>query len=88
MRHCSTASHFSGFTPGYTTPRARRFGLMLREHSVRYHFERMPEWLPWDAEYVTEQRFNRGPGLVVVTRCKNGHLTTVIHTTDEPYPRP
>lgn len=88
MRHCSTLDHFTGFTPGYTTPAARRYQRVLREDAVRGHFERMPEWLPWNSDYVTEHSYHAGPALRVVTRCKNGHLTTVMHLASEPYPRP
>lgn len=88
MRHCSTEGYWPEH-PGYTSPRARKIPVTLRQYALNHHTERLPEWIAWDSEFRTQVGgMYRGPDLVVVTRCRKGHLHTVIHLSDEPYPRP
>lgn len=87
MRHCSTEKHWPQ-QPGFTTPRARKSPLVYREYALNHHLERMPSYIPWDGEFSTLAEFDADPGLVTVTRCRKGYLTTVMHRANEPYPRP
>lgn len=88
MKHCSTERYFPDF-PGFTTPKARKqVAQIFRDDAFQRHLQRLPEWIVWGGEFRTEHSYHAGPGLVVVTRCKNGHLTTVVHGANETYPSP
>jgi hypothetical protein len=88
MRHCSTQNYWPE-EPGYTTVRARqKANVFLRHFALNHHLEQIPRALAWGGQFETRARVGSGPTLVTVTRCKNGHLTTVMHDSSESYPRP
>lgn len=87
MRHCNTSDYYPR-SPGYTTPAARRQPAAFREDALERHIARLPLWISWDDEFVTRVQYAKLPALVVVTRCRGGHLNTVVHLANEPYPRP
>jgi len=93
MRHCETENYWPE-SPGYTTQGARRRATVPQIHyALNHHLERLPRYIRWDDEYSTTVDFGThfgagAPKLTTVTRCRKGHLHTVIHLSSEPFPLP
>lgn len=93
MRHCTTERYWPQ-SPGFTSQGARRRTTATqRDYALNHHLERLPLHIRWDDEFSTSVDFSthfglHAPKLTVVTRCRKGHLHTVIHLSTEPYPQP